>query len=86
MTGLFVAAVYSATLSSLSTGLNSGATVFFKSIIPNRVSEQNMVKYIRVFIVLYGSIITGGALLLQVLPGSVIGLTYMISGYVILNK
>ena len=33
LTGLFISAAYSATLSTLSTGLNSFATVFFKVVI-----------------------------------------------------
>ena len=32
LTGLYISAAYSATLSTLSTGLNSFATVFFKSV------------------------------------------------------
>ena len=34
MTGVFISAAYSATLSTVSTGLNAGATILFKSIIP----------------------------------------------------
>jgi len=52
----------------------------FKSIIPGRVKEANLIKYMRVFIVLFGAFITAGALLFTILPGTVIGFSMLISG------
>jgi len=78
---IFFKYIFSATLSTLSTGLNAGATIFFKSIIPGKVkNEENMIKYMRIFIVLYGVFITSGALVFKFLPGTVIGFTKMITG------
>ena len=71
---------YSATLSTISTGLNAGATIMFKTIIPGKVSEEKMIPYMRTFIVLFGAFITGGALTFQFVSGTIIGFSMMVLG------
>ena len=51
MTGVFISSAYSATLSTISTALNSGATIFFTSIIGNvEIKEEKRIFYMRIFI------------------------------------
>ena len=72
---------FSATLSTLSTGLNAGATIFFKSMVPGRFkNEEKMILYMRIFIVIFGAFITCGAFLFKILPGTVIGFAMLILG------
>jgi len=80
MTGLFISAAYSATLSTISTGLNAGATIMFKTIIPGKVSEERLIPYMRIFIVLFGCFITGGSLTFQFVSGTIIGFSMMVLG------
>ena len=75
--------ICSATLSTISTGLNAGATILFKTILKDRfeIKDENRILYMRIFIVLFGCLIMFGATIFANLPGSVIGMSRLIGGY-----
>ena len=91
MTGLCISAAYSATLSTLSTGLNSFATVafkvfiltyhmqhisksFFQSVIKREFSNEDSIKYQRIFMFCFGFVIVIFAYSLMYLPDTIVGL------------
>ena len=82
LTGLYISAAYSATLSTLSTGLNSFATVFFKSIYRKKVKDEKMIKYQRIFMFVFGYAVVIAAYCLKFLPDTVIAMVRLITGLV----
>ena len=80
LTGLYISAAYSATLSTLSTGLNSFATVFFKSVYRKDVSDDKMIKYQRIFMLIFGYAVVLAAYCLKFLPDTVISMVFLITG------
>ena len=52
----------------------------FKTIIPGKVSEERLIPYMRIFIIVFGCFITGGALTFQFVSGTIIGFSMMVLG------
>ena len=86
MTGLYIAAAFSATLSTLSTGFNSFATVFFKSIYLKKMEDEEMIKYQRLFIFIFGNFVGIISYSLKFLPDTVVAIAFLISGVISSNK
>ncbi|CBY18739.1 unnamed protein product [Oikopleura dioica] len=94
MTGVFISSAYSATLSTISTALNSGATIFFTSIIGNvEIKEEKRIFYMRIFItskfiyyfrkrvsLVFGVFVTFMSMLFIYMPGNIIGIALMVLG------
>jgi hypothetical protein len=54
----------------------------FKTVLKNRfqIEEKKKILYMRIFIVLFGAVITFGSMLFAKLPGTVIGLAMLMLG------
>lgn len=83
LSGIFVAAVFSASLSSLSTGLNSISAVvledFVKLIYGDRLTEQSIAYIMRFTVVIVGLITTALVFIVEKL-GPVLGLAISLAG------
>ena len=86
MTGLYISAAYSATLSTLSTGLNSFATVFFKSIYQKKIDDEKMIRYQRIFMFILGYAVVLASYCLKFLPDTVVAIVFLITGMIALRK
>jgi len=82
MPGLFVAGVFSAALSSLSTGLNSMSAViledFCKPFVKKSLSERQTAYIMRIVVIVFGAICVGLVLVVEKL-GTVLQLTITLS-------
>ena len=86
MTGLYISAAYSATLSTLSTGLNSFATVFFKSIYQKKIDDEKMIRYQRIFMLILGYAVVLVSYCLKFLPDTVVAIVFLITGMIALRE
>ena len=82
MTGLYISAAFSATLSTLSTGLNSFATVFFKSVYMKKVEDEKMISYQRIFMFIMGYAVVLASYCLKFLPDTVVAIVFLITGMI----
>ena len=82
MTGLYISAAFSATLSTLSTGLNSFATVFFKSVYVKKIEAEKMISYQRYFMFIMGYAVVLASYCLKFLPDTVVAIVFLITGMI----
>ena len=75
LTGLFIATLFSSTMSTVSTGINAVTTVFFKTILPNQYSTT---LYMRVFGILFGISVMVPAMFISKIPGTLVGLSLFV--------
>ena len=71
LTGLFIAAIFSSTMSTVSSGINAATTVFFKTILQDKYTTTF---YMRCFGVLFGIGVMIPAMFISKIPGTLLGL------------
>jgi len=79
-TGLFISAAYSATLSTLSTGLNSFSAIVFKTIVKRDIDPTKSILYQRLFMFTLGYVVVLASYSLKLLPDTVVSLVFIVSG------
>ena len=82
LVGLYISAAYSATMSTISTGLNSIATVIFKTIFPaNETADaKSLIRKQRIFMVVLGYAIIFLAYTMIFLPDTLVSVSVTIVG------
>ncbi|WP_236973535.1 sodium:solute symporter family transporter [Membranihabitans maritimus] len=83
MSGLVIAALFSASMSSLSSGINSTSSVLTMDILPQFLSTRrsnNEIKNIRIISVIVGVVVVLLSLLIPLVPGNIIEVTAKTNG------
>jgi len=84
VTGLLIAAVFAAAMSTVSTSMNSSATLimsdFYRRFIKSRATEKQIMRVLYVSTVVWGGLGTGMALLLVKLTESALDMWWTLSG------
>ena len=80
LTGLFIAVLFSSTMSTVSTGINAVTTVFFKTVLKDRHSKT---PYMRVSGVIFGICVMVPAMFISKIPGTLLGASMFILRFIL---